>query len=85
MPDDIDTCDLEARAEHPDDQRTEQRHHRQAPGGILGEIGGRFAEGGYSPLWVTRPDRDEDFSAVPGPARMVAVLETKTVWHPVGT
>ena len=34
---------------------------------------------------VIRPDPHEDFSAVPAPARMVAVLETKTVWHPVGT
>jgi acyl-CoA reductase-like NAD-dependent aldehyde dehydrogenase len=34
---------------------------------------------------VTRPDPGEDFTAVPTPARMLAVLETKTVWHPVGT
>jgi acyl-CoA reductase-like NAD-dependent aldehyde dehydrogenase len=34
---------------------------------------------------VSRPDPGEDFTAVPPPARMLAVLETKTVWHPVGT
>jgi hypothetical protein len=28
---------------------------------------------------------DEDWSAIPSPRRMLAFLETKTVWHPVGT
>jgi acyl-CoA reductase-like NAD-dependent aldehyde dehydrogenase len=27
----------------------------------------------------------DDWAAPPGPARMLAFLETKTVWHPVGT
>jgi acyl-CoA reductase-like NAD-dependent aldehyde dehydrogenase len=27
---------------------------------------------------------DEDWAAAPGPHRMLAFLETKTVWHPVG-
>jgi acyl-CoA reductase-like NAD-dependent aldehyde dehydrogenase len=27
---------------------------------------------------------DEDWAAPPGPGRMLAFLETKTVWHPVG-
>jgi acyl-CoA reductase-like NAD-dependent aldehyde dehydrogenase len=27
---------------------------------------------------------DEDWAAPPSPARMLALLETKTVWHPVG-
>lgn len=34
---------------------------------------------------VNRADPGEDFTAVPAPGRMLAVLETKTVWHPVGT
>jgi acyl-CoA reductase-like NAD-dependent aldehyde dehydrogenase len=34
---------------------------------------------------VLRPDEpDSDWSAAPDMARMVAFLETKTVWHPVG-
>jgi acyl-CoA reductase-like NAD-dependent aldehyde dehydrogenase len=28
---------------------------------------------------------DDDWLAAPGPGRMLAMLETKTVWHPVGT
>jgi acyl-CoA reductase-like NAD-dependent aldehyde dehydrogenase len=32
---------------------------------------------------VLRP-RPEDWTASPTPARMLALLETKTVWHPVG-
>jgi acyl-CoA reductase-like NAD-dependent aldehyde dehydrogenase len=28
---------------------------------------------------------DEDWAAAPGPRRMLAFLETKTVWHPVGS
>jgi hypothetical protein len=27
---------------------------------------------------------DEDWAAAPEPRRMLAFLETKTVWHPVG-
>jgi len=27
---------------------------------------------------------DEDWHAPPTPARMLAFLETKTVWHPIG-
>ena len=27
---------------------------------------------------------DEDWAAAPAPRRMLAFLETKTVWHPVG-
>jgi acyl-CoA reductase-like NAD-dependent aldehyde dehydrogenase len=30
------------------------------------------------------PDREPDWSADPGTARLTAFLETKTVWHPVG-
>ena len=34
---------------------------------------------------VLRPDRGgADWSAAPTPRRMLAFLETKTVWHPVG-
>jgi acyl-CoA reductase-like NAD-dependent aldehyde dehydrogenase len=33
---------------------------------------------------VLRPEADPDWSAEPDMARMVAFLETKTVWHPVG-
>ncbi|KUJ66899.1 aldehyde dehydrogenase [Streptomyces albus subsp. albus] len=32
---------------------------------------------------VLRP-RDEDWTAAPGTDRMLAFLETKTVWHPIG-
>jgi acyl-CoA reductase-like NAD-dependent aldehyde dehydrogenase len=28
--------------------------------------------------------QEEDWAAAPGPARLLAFLETKTVWHPVG-
>ncbi len=28
--------------------------------------------------------KEEDWAAAPGPARLLAFLETKTVWHPVG-
>jgi hypothetical protein len=35
-----------------------------------------FAAG---PGWIP-----EDWAAVPGVRRLVAFLETKTVWHPVG-
>ncbi|RZS90258.1 aldehyde dehydrogenase family protein [Motilibacter rhizosphaerae] len=34
---------------------------------------------------VRRPDPAEDLAAEPGLGRMSAWLETKTVWHPVGT
>ena len=27
---------------------------------------------------------DEDWAAAPGTARLLAFLETKTVWHPIG-
>jgi hypothetical protein len=33
---------------------------------------------------VLRP-RDEDWTQPPGLNRMLAYLETKTVWHPAGT
>ena len=34
---------------------------------------------------VRRPAADQDWTAEPGPSRMLDVLEIKTVWHPVGT
>lgn len=34
---------------------------------------------------VRRVDPAEDFTDVPGLSRMLAVMEVKTVWHPVGT
>jgi len=34
---------------------------------------------------VRRAEPSEDFAAVPGLGRMLAVMEIKTVWHPVGT
>ena len=34
---------------------------------------------------VLRPDASEsDWTAAPAPRRMLAFLETKTVWHPIG-
>jgi acyl-CoA reductase-like NAD-dependent aldehyde dehydrogenase len=33
---------------------------------------------------LRRPDREPDWSADPGTARLTAFLETKTVWHPIG-
>ncbi len=33
---------------------------------------------------VLRPDPDPDWSAEPGLRRMLAFVETKTVWHPIG-
>jgi hypothetical protein len=33
---------------------------------------------------VVRPE-DEDWALTPGLDRMLAYLETKTVWHPAGT
>jgi len=32
---------------------------------------------------VLRPERT-DWSVAPGPQRMLALMETKTVWHPIG-
>ena len=32
---------------------------------------------------VIRPERT-DWSVIPGPQRMLALMETKTVWHPIG-
>jgi hypothetical protein len=33
---------------------------------------------------VRPPDREPEWTADPGTERMLAFLETKTVWHPVG-
>jgi hypothetical protein len=33
---------------------------------------------------VRRPSSGEDWSATPSLERMLWVLETKTVWHPIG-
>jgi acyl-CoA reductase-like NAD-dependent aldehyde dehydrogenase len=34
---------------------------------------------------VFRPGPGHDWAQTPGPHRMLAYLETKTVWHPAGT
>jgi len=46
--------------------------------------GGRAA-GARAEDWVAEDGADEDWAAPPGLSRMLAFLEIKTVWHPVGT
>ena len=45
--------------------------------GRAGAAGGREREAGAH-------RRTSDWAAPPGPERMLAFLETKTVWHPIG-
>ncbi|HUK72657.1 MAG TPA: aldehyde dehydrogenase family protein [Streptosporangiaceae bacterium] len=46
----------------------------------------RLAAGNLKRVFVPRPDADGDgdWAAPPDPSRMLAFLETKTVWHPIG-
>ena len=46
--------------------------------GRAGTAGGRERQAGV------RAAERADWAAAPRPARMLAFLETKTVWHPVG-
>jgi hypothetical protein len=51
----------------------------------------RLAAGNVKRVFAAGPARAEDdwvaedWSAAPGVRRLLAFLETKTVWHPVGT
>jgi acyl-CoA reductase-like NAD-dependent aldehyde dehydrogenase len=45
----------------------------------------RLAAGNVKRVFPPGPARAEDWAADPGVRRLLAFLETKTVWHPVGT
>jgi len=51
--------------------------------GVAAVVGARQAEGRNSEPRVVRPE-PTDWAATPGLHRMLAHLETKTVWHPIG-
>ena len=53
------------------------RTGRASSGSRPGNVKRVFAAG---PAWTA-----EDWAAAPGVRRLLAFLETKTVWHPVGT
>jgi acyl-CoA reductase-like NAD-dependent aldehyde dehydrogenase len=45
----------------------------------------RMAAGNVKRVFAAGADwSPEDWAAAPGPARLLAFLETKTVWHPIG-
>ncbi len=44
----------------------------------------RLAAGNLKRVFVPRGDADADWAGPPEPGRMLAFLETKTVWHPIG-
>jgi acyl-CoA reductase-like NAD-dependent aldehyde dehydrogenase len=44
----------------------------------------RLAAGNLKRVFVPRDDADADWAGPPEPGRMLAFLETKTVWHPIG-
>ncbi len=45
----------------------------------------RLAAGNVKRVFPAGPARAEDWAADPGVRRLLAFLETKTVWHPIGT
>ncbi len=45
----------------------------------------RLAAGNVKRVFPAGPPRAEDWAADPGVRRLLAFLETKTVWHPIGT
>ena len=45
----------------------------------------RLAAGNVKRVFAAGPARGEDWAAEPGVRRLLAFLETKTVWHPIGT
>ena len=45
----------------------------------------RLAAGNVKRVFAAGPARGEDWAADPGMRRLLAFLETKTVWHPIGT
>jgi hypothetical protein len=44
----------------------------------------RLAAENVKRVFATDEDADDGWAAAPGTRRMLAFLETKTVWHPVG-
>jgi acyl-CoA reductase-like NAD-dependent aldehyde dehydrogenase len=44
----------------------------------------RLAAGNLKRVFVPREDPDGDWASPPDARRMMAFLETKTVWHPIG-